>query len=274
MSNHPKSLNFPTVDEIRALARDVRLRARSGDLAEPTPGKSPGAVQGNVVILPREWAEDFQRFCHLNQKPCPLLTVTRPGEYMLDELGADIDIRTDVPKYQVFRNGVLDDEVADIRDYWQDDFVTFVLGCSFSFEEALINSGVPLRHLKLGTDVAVFKTNVGCTPSGPFTGPLVVSMRPFSVENAIRAIQITSRYPKVHGAPVHFGDPAAIGIEDISKPDWGVSTPMNDGEVPLFWACGVTPQTAIAEAKPPISITHKASHMLITDRLNSEFAVL
>ena len=259
-------------DDLRSFARKARLAARNGSLAEPTPGKSPGIVQGNLAILPADWANDFLRFCHLNQKPCPLLTVSRPGEYLLDELGDDIDVRTDVPMYRVFREGKLTEEVPDIRHLWQDDFVAFVLGCSFSFEEALLGAGLPLRHLQRGTDVAMYRTNIATTPSGPYCGPMVVSMRPFKPADTIRAIQITSRFPRVHGAPVHFGDPAQIGIPDITQPDWGAPVPIEPGEVPVFWACGVTPQSVIEYARPPVCITHKPGHMLITDRLNAEYA--
>lgn len=265
MSRHPADL-------IRAEAHRERMRARSGELQAPTPGLAPGAVQGNVAILPKDWAEDFLRFCHLNQKPCPLLTVSRPGEYMLDELGGDVDIRTDVPLYRIFKDGRLVDEICTITDFWQDDFVAFVLGCSFSFEEALVSAGLPLRHWERGTDVAMYRTNIETAPSGPYRGPMVVSMRPFTPTDAIRAIQITSRFPRVHGAPVHFGDPAQIGIKDIAKPDWGDPVPIEPGEVPVFWACGVTPQSVIEHARPPICITHKPGHMLITDRLNAEFS--
>lgn len=259
-------------DDLRAIARQSRLQARAGSLASPTPGRSPGIVQGNVAILPRDWADDFLRFCHLNQKPCPLLTVSRPGEYLLNELGDDVDIRTDVPMYRLFHDGKLVDEMPDISHLWQDDYVSFVLGCSFSFEEALVSAGLRLRHLERGTDVAMYRTNIPTTASGPYSGPMVVSMRPFKPADAIRAIQITSRFPRVHGAPVHFGDPAQIGIADIAKPDWGDPVPIEPGETPVFWACGVTPQSVIEYAKPPVCITHKPGHMLITDRLNAEYS--
>ncbi len=259
-------------DALRSFARQARLAARNGSLAEPTPGKSPGIVQGNLAILPADWADDFLRFCHLNQKPCPLLTVSRPGEYLLNELGDDIDVRTDVPMYRVFHDGTLTEDVPDIRHLWRDDFVAFVLGCSFSFEEALLSAGLRLRHLEQGIDVAMYRTNIATTPSGPYSGPMVVSMRPFRPADAIRAIQITSRFPRVHGAPVHFGDPSQIGISDISKPDWGAPVSIEAGETPVFWACGVTPQSVIEYARPPICITHKPGHMLITDRLNAEYA--
>ena len=272
MNHVTTELPLAAADQIRHEARRQRLRARSGELQAPTTGLAPGAVQGNLAILPKDWAEDFMRFCHLNQNPCPLLTASRPGEYMLDELGHDIDIRTDIPLYRIFKDGTLVDEASDIRDLWQDDMVAFLLGCSYSFEEALASAGLSLRHWERGSDVAMFRTNIQTAPSGPYRGPMVVSMRPFKPADAIRAIQITSRFPRVHGAPVHFGDPAAIGIADINKPDYGEPVPVYEGEVPVFWACGVTPQSVIEHAKPPICITHRPGHMLITDLLNAELA--
>ncbi len=248
------------------------MAIRRGVHTGMTAGLVPGAVQGNVVVLPRDFAEDFHRFCHLNPKPCPLLTLSQPGDFLLDELGDDIDIRTDVPAYRVYRDGKLAQEVNDIRSLWRSDMVTFVLGCSFSFEEALVDAGVGLRHLELGIDVAMYRTNIQTIASGPFSGPMVVSMRPLTVPNTIRAIQITSRYPRVHGAPVHFGDPLQIGIMDIDKPDWGAPAPFEPNEIPVFWACGVTPQTVVEQARIPICITHKPSHMLVTDRKNTEYA--
>lgn len=269
MSIRPTGSN----EDLRARARFVRMQARTGKLRTQTSGLAPGIVQGNVAILPKDWATDFLRFCQLNPKPCPLLACTEPGQYTVPELGDDIDMRTDLPMYRVFKHGKLVDEVADIKALWQDDFVVFVLGCSFSFEEALLAADVPLKHLERGTDVAVFRTNIETKPAGPFSGPMVVSMRPFTPANAIRAIKITARFPNVHGEPIHFGSPEAIGVDDIHKPDWGDVVPVADDEVPLFWACGVTPQSVIEQAKPPICITHKPSHMLITDRLNMEYAV-
>ena len=262
-----------TTEGLRARARFVRLQARKGELRTQTSGLAPGIVQGNVAILPKDWASDFLRFCQKNPKPCPLLACTEPGQVEVPELGDDIDMRTDLPMYRVFRNGRLTDEAADIKALWRDDFVTFILGCSFSFEEALLAADIPLKHLECGTDVAMFRTNIETRAAGPYSGPMVVSMRPFKPENAIRAIKITARFPDVHGEPVHFGSPEEIGIDDINRPDWGDVVPVAENEVPVFWACGVTPQSVIEQASPPICITHKPSHMLITDRLNSEYAV-
>ncbi len=257
---------------IVAATRAIRAEIRAGRHRGSTQGMAPGAVQGNVAILPREWASDFQRFCYLNPKPCPLIGMTDVGDPMLPMLGDHIDIRTDVPQYRVFRDGAMVEEVDDIRHLWTDDMVAFVLGCSFSFEEALMQAGLRLPHVEAGRDVPVFRTNIQTTPAGPFGGDLVVSMRSFTPADAIRAIQITSRFPNVHGAPVHFGDPAAIGIADIDKPDWCDSVAVAKGHVPVFWACGVTPQVAIERARPPLCITHRPAHMLITDRINAELA--
>ena len=187
-------------------------------------------------------------------------------------LGADIDIRSDLPRYRVWRHGELTDEPTDIRALWRDDLVTFVIGCSFSFEEALIQAGLPLRHIEQNRNVAMYRTNMATTGAGVFEGPMVVSMRPFTAANAIQAIAITSRFPDVHGAPVHMGDPAQIGIADLAKPDYGDAVDIMPGEVPVFWACGVTPQAAIAQARPAFCITHAPGAMLITDLLNHQLA--
>jgi len=229
-------------------------------------------VQGNVVILPKALADDFLRYCQLNPKPCPVLAVSQPGDPMLPKLGADIDIRTDVPRYRVWRRGELVDEPTDLRALWRDDLVTFVIGCSFSFEQALLDSGLSLRHVDQNRNVAMYRTNIATESAGPFHGPMVVSMRPLKAKAAIRAIQITSRFPDVHGAPVHLGDPSLIGITDLSKPDYGDAVDVMPDELPVFWACGVTPQAAIAQAKPEFCITHAPGAMLITDLLNHQLA--
>jgi uncharacterized protein YcsI (UPF0317 family) len=191
---------------------------------------------------------------------------------MLPKLGADIDIRTDVPRYRVWRRGELVDEPTDLRALWRDDFVTFVIGCSFSFEQALLDSGLSLRHVDQNRNVAMYRTNIATEAAGPFHGPMVVSMRPLKAKAAIRAIQITSRFPDVHGAPVHLGDPSLIGIADLAKPDYGDAIDVMPDELPVFWACGVTPQAAIAQAKPDFCITHAPGAMLITDLLNHQLA--
>lgn len=224
------------------------------------------------MILPKALADDFLRFCQLNPKPCPVLAVSQPGDPMLPKLGADIDIRTDVPRYRVWRRGELVDEPTDLRALWRDDLVTFVIGCSFSFEQALLDSGLSLRHVDQNRNVAMYRTNIATEAAGPFHGPMVVSMRPLKAKAAIRAIQITSRFPDVHGAPVHLGDPALIGIADLAKPDYGDAIDVMPDELPVFWACGVTPQAAIAQAKPEFCITHAPGAMLITDLLNHQLA--
>ncbi|HUT50343.1 MAG TPA: putative hydro-lyase [Alphaproteobacteria bacterium] len=258
----------------RTRAREMIQSIRRGDFQGQTAGAAPGIVQGNVAILPADWAEEFVRFCRLNPKPCPLIGLGEPGDPRLPELGEDIDISTDVPMYRVFRDGVAVEDVPDIRHLWRDDLVAFVLGCSFSFEEALVQAGVPMRHIERGCEVPMFRTNIETRPAGRYHGPTVVSMRPLTPAQAIRAIQVTSRFPNVHGAPIHFGDPAAIGIADVHKPDFGEMVPVLEGEVPVFWACGVTPQAIVEKAKPPLCITHKPGYMLVTELLNAELSIL
>jgi len=249
----------------------LRARIRSGDWTGSTSGKAPSQVQGNVTILPEEYASDFLRFCQLNPKPCPVLGVSDTGAPFLPMLG-EIDIRTDVPRYRVFENGKCVDEPYDIVRWWRDDLVAFVLGCSLSFEQALGDAGLRLRHAELGVAVPMFKTNVKTNAAGRFYGPLVVSMRAFSPADAIRAIQITSRFPAAHGAPVHLGFPAQIGISDLSRPDYGTAVEVAASEVPLFWACGVTPQAVVEAADIPFCITHYPGSMLITDLKNADIA--
>jgi uncharacterized protein YcsI (UPF0317 family) len=246
----------------------LRSRIRMGSYDGHTAGMAPGYAQGNVVILPADQAEDFERFCALNPKPCPVLGRSQPGEYWLHTLGEEIDIRTDVPRYRLWVRGVLAAETTDIREVWREDLVTFVLGCSFSFEQALIEAGIPLRHVQQGRNVAMYKTSIDLVPAGPFRGKMVVSMRPLSPENARRASAITARMPRVHGAPIHIGDAAALGIEDLCRPDFGDPIAILPDEVPVFWACGVSPQAAIMEAKPEFCITHAPGCMLITDIRN------
>jgi uncharacterized protein YcsI (UPF0317 family) len=257
-----------------ATGLEVRMAARAGTLAGATAGHAPGFVQGNLAVLPRDLAGDFLRFCHLNPKPCPVIGIGEPGGHAIEALGADLDLRTDLPRYRVWRDGVCVDEPTDVRDWWRDDLVAFVIGCSFSFEEALIEDGVPLRHVACGSNVAMYRTSIDCAPAGPFSGPMVVSMRPLSPADAIRAIQITSRFPAVHGAPVHIGKPEMIGIGDLSTPDYGDPVEVRDDELPVFWACGVTPQAVIAAAKPSFAITHHPGAMLATDLRNSRLAAL
>ncbi|MEZ5850524.1 MAG: putative hydro-lyase [Hyphomicrobiaceae bacterium] len=252
---------------------EARRIFRQGTYQGFTHGFAPGYVQGNLAVLPKALAADFLRFCQLNPKPCPLIGMSpAPGDPSIPELGADLDIRTDIPQYRVWRKGELVAEVADIKDFWTDDLVAFVLGCSFSFEEALAEDGLELRHMSCGCNVPMFRTNIACQPSGPFKGPMVVSMRPFKPADAIRAVQITSRFPSVHGAPVHIGLPHLIGISDIGKPDYGDAVEVRDDELPVFWACGVTPQAVIATIAPEIAITHAPGAMLVSDVRNSRLA--
>ena len=251
---------------------DARAAIRSGQWTSHTSGLAEGHVQGNVVILPNVLANDFLRYCQRNPKPCPLLAVSEPGQALLPSLGVDLDIRTDLPRYRVWRNGALADQPTDISSLWRDDLVTFVIGCSFSFEEALLQAGIPLRHISLNRNVAMYRSNMATTPAGAFSGPMVVSMRPLKAADAIRAIQITSRFPNVHGAPVHIGDPKQIGITDLAMPDYGDAVDVLPDEMPVFWACGVTPQAAITQARPEFCITPAPGAMLITDLLNHQLA--
>ena len=254
-------------------SRQARLAYRSG-MAESTAGVANGFVQGNLAILPEKLAASFHRFCQLNPKPCPIIGMSDVGDPRIPSLGLDLDIRTDVPRYRVWRDGEVVEEPTDIMAHWRDDLVAFVLGCSFSFEEALLAEGLPIRHIERKVRVPMYRTNIACKPSGPFSGPMVVSMRPFKPAQAIRAVQITSRFPSVHGAPVHLGHPHSIGIADIARPDYGDAVPVAPDEIPVFWACGVTPQAVIAAAKVPFAITHAPGLMLVTDLHNKDLAVL
>ena len=252
----------------------ARLAIRRGDHAGPTSGLAPGFVQANLAILPKTLAEDFLRFCQLNPKPCPLVGVAAPGDWRLPALGEDLDIRTDVPRYRVWRDGALADEPTELMRWWRDDLVTFAIGCSFSFEQALLEDGIELRHITYRCTVPMYRTSIETVPAGRFRGPLVVSMRPLKPADAIRAVQITTRFPSVHGAPVHLGKPELIGIENLAAPDYGDAVPIHDDEIPVFWACGVTPQAVIAAARPEFCITHYPGAMLVSDRRNSEFAIM
>jgi uncharacterized protein YcsI (UPF0317 family) len=253
------------IDLRNATGADVRAACRRGELSGPTPGLALGYVQANLVILPRDWAFDFLLFCQRNPKPCPLLDVTEPGDPIPRSVAPTSNLKTDLPAYRIWQNGELIGEPNDISDYWRADLVSFVIGCSFTFENALLAAGVPVRHIEQNLNVPMYKTNIACHPAGRFSGPLVVSMRPLTPEQAIKATRVCSRFPRAHGAPVHMGDPAAIGIKDLAKPDFGDSVRTEKGEVPVFWACGVTPQTALMQARPPFAITHKPGHMFLTD---------
>lgn len=259
------SHNPPVQDVRRLTSQEVRMRIRAGQHDTHTAGLAAGKLQCNLAILPEAYALDFLRFCQRNPKPCPLVGVSETGDPMLPTLGRNIDIRTDVPRYRVFRNGALEGEVSDISDLWSDDLVTVALGCSFTFENALMRAGIPVRHIEEGRNVPMFRTNIDLVSAGPFSGQMVVTMRPLPEDLIAQATQISGRYPQAHGAPIAVGDPAAIGITNLDQPDYGDRVDVQPGEVPVYWACGVTPQNVLRSAKLPICITHAPGHMLITD---------
>lgn len=248
---------------------DIWMKIRSGEINYPTAGMCGGYAQANLVILPKKYADDFAEFAKKNPKPCPILEVIE-GSPAIHDMGEGANLVTDIPRYFIYKDGVKVDEVTDASEYWQDDFVGFLIGCSFSFEEALLQAGIDVRHISMGCNVPMYKTSIECEKAGVFEGPLVCSMRPMTPEDAKMAAEITGRYPNVHGAPVHMGDPAEIGIADVDKPDYGDPVEIREGEIPVFWACGVTPQAAVERAKPPIVITHAPGHMFITNVKNTE----
>jgi uncharacterized protein YcsI (UPF0317 family) len=230
-------------------------------------------VQANLVILPKAIALDFTIFCLRNPQPCPILEILEPGDPLVREMAEDADIRTDLPQYRIFEKGALVKEVDDIRDYWRDDLVTFLIGCSYTFEEALVRGGVPIRNYLQKKDPGVYISSIPCRSAGMFSGPMLVTMRPVPPHLVSRAVQITSRFPKTHGAPVHIGDGAGIGIADYRKIDFGDVPDMEEGEVPVFWGCGVTPQRVALESKVPFMMTHKPCHMFVSDVRIEEIAV-
>jgi len=248
---------------------EVRKRIRAGEVTFPTAGMSRGYAQANLVILPGDFAADFKRFAAANPFPCPILEVVE-GTPDTHDMGAGGNIVTDIPEYFIYRNGVFEAKCNDASAYWQDGFVGFLIGCSFSFEEALIRAGIEMRHIATGRNVPMYKTNIPTVKAGPFEGPMVCSMRPMTPKQAELAREITAAMPNVHGAPVHMGDPSILGIKDIMQPDYGEAVEIRDGEIPVFWPCGVTPQAAVENAKPPIVITHSPGHMFITDIPNAE----
>ncbi len=244
---------------------EIRKLARTGTFNSQTAGQAPDYLQGNVVILPLRYAGDFLQYCLNNPKPCPLIGLSDPGDPFIPSLGADLDIRSDIPSYRIYRQGRLAGQANDISDLWADDHVTFVLGCSFTFEEALMRAGFGVRHIEQGRNASMFKTNIQTIPGGIFEGPLVVTMRPFRASEIAEVYDICAQYPHAHGAPVYWGDPEAIGIIDLQSPDYGDALDMRDDEIPVFWACGVTPQAAIEAAKPDLCVTHTPGYMLVTD---------
>ncbi len=257
------AVSFEDMRVLTAVA--ARQAIRDGRYDGQTAGIGLGHLQGNLVILPVDYALDFFRYCQRNSTACPLVGVSDTGNPMLSTLGADIDVRTDVPAYNVYHDGKFAAQVTDIGGLWRNDLVAFVLGCSFTFEDALMAKGIPLRHIDQNRTVSMYRTGIDTVPAGPFSGGMVVSMRPLKAADVIRASEITARYPDAHGAPIHFGDPAAIGIADIKQPDWGDPVDILGDEVPVFWACGVTPQVAVRTARPSLCITHAPGRMLITD---------
>jgi uncharacterized protein YcsI (UPF0317 family) len=254
--------------------REIRADIRAGTITGVTAGLGDGYVQANLAALPKELAYDFLLFCQRNAQACPLLEVTEVGCPELPQLAQGADLRTDIPRYRIYEHGSVTAEVTDATSYWRDDLVAFLLGCSFTFEWALLDAGIPLWHIEHGRNVAMWRTSIMCRPAGVFHGPLVVSMRPIPSPLVARAVTTSARFPRAHGAPIHIGDPAAIGIHDLGAPDWGDAPELQSGDVPVFWACGVTPQAVALASRPPFMITHSPGHMFITDLPNSTLASL
>jgi uncharacterized protein YcsI (UPF0317 family) len=248
----------------------ARARFRAG-LRVPTSGWCAGWTQANLLAVPRALAYDFLLFAQRNPAACPILDVTEPGAVSSPRFAGDL--RTDLPAYRVYEHGEMVDEVDDVVERWREDMVAFLIGCSFTFEDALQEAGVPVRHIEQGSNVPMYRTNVDCRPAGSLSGPLVVSMRPMAASQVATAVRVTSRYPAVHGAPVHVGSPAELGIGDLDSPDFGDPVEVRPGEVPVFWACGVTPQAAVMQSRPELAIGHAPGHMAITDIRESEHVV-
>jgi len=258
--------------ETRTL-REVRSRIRRGEHTGPTGGLAPGFVQANLVVLPEEYAFDFLKFCVRNPRPCPVLEVTDRGSPTPQVMAPEADLRTDVPKYRVYRDGELMDEPEEILSHWRGDLVSFLLGCSFTFETALVDAGLRPMHLKEGKNVPMYVTGRPCVPAGPFAGPMVVSMRPYRADEIPLAVAVSGRYPTMHGAPVHVGDPESLGIRDLNAPEFGDAVALSEDRLPVFWACGVTPQAVAMQVRPSLMITHSPGHMFVTDRRNAEYEV-
>ena len=252
------SLNLNTGSQIRE-------ECRKGEFTSPTAGHAPGFVQANLVIVPAEFAYDFLLFCQRNPKPCPILEVLDKGSPRTSFIATDADLRTDLPKYRIYESDKIIDEPNNINKYWRDDLVSFLLGCSFTFDRALRENGIPVRHEDEGRNVPMYRTNIPCKSAGVFQGPLVVSMRPMTADFALQASRITGRFPRAHGSPVHLGDPSQIGISNINRPDYGESVTIHPNEIPVFWACGVTPQAVAVASKIPFLITHSPGHMFVSD---------
>lgn len=248
---------------------EVRKLIKEQKITGQTSGMCAGYAQANLCILPKDLAFDFLLFCTRNPRPCPILEVGDAGLRLIKTMADNADVATDFPKYRVWKNGVLTEEKTDISDIWQDDFIYFLIGCSFSFEAELLEAGIPVRHIEEGKNVPMFNTNIELQKAGIFAGNMVVSMRPIPYELVVKAVNVTAAMPRVHGAPIHIGNPELIGIKDITHPDYGDAVTIKDGEIPVFWPCGVTPQNAVMNAKPPLAITHSPGHMFITDIKNS-----
>ena len=250
---------------------EVRQLIREGVIDFPTAGMCRGYAQANLIILPPEYAADFEEFAKLNPFPCPVLEVIKGEQPLTYDMGEGGNICSDIPRYRIYRDGVWDGEtLTDVTEYWKQGYVGFLIGCSFSFEEALMREGIEVRHIAQGRNVPMYKVGIQTVKAGPFEGPMVCSMRPMTPENAQKAYDITVKMPNVHGAPVHMGPAEGVGVKDVMKPDYGDAVDIYEGEIPVFWPCGVTPQAAVENAKPPIAITHAPGHMFITDIINSE----
>ena len=260
---------FDITPYIHQTPAQVRAAIRRGEIDFPTAGMCAGYAQANLVILPPEYAADFEEYTRLNPFPCPVLEIVK-GSPITHAMGEGASLVTDIPRYRVYENGVFTKELTDASAYWKEGYVGFLIGCSFSFEEALLAAGIPVRHSEQGCNVPMFKTSIATKKAGPFEGPMVCSMRPMTPEQARRAYEITAAMPNVHGAPVQIGHPEAIGVADVMKPDYGDPVEIREGEIPVFWPCGVTPQAAVENAKPPIVITHAPGHMFITDIRNAD----
>lgn len=252
---------------------EFRKKVRNNEYQKPTAGMCPGYAQTNLIFLPWEDAYDFLLFAQRNPKPIPILEVTEVGSRELQTLGNDIDVATDFPKYRIYRNGKMIDEYLSVVDFWREDLVSFLIGCSFSFEDLLVDAGIEIRHITEKANVPMFNTNIPLKQAGKFSGNMVVSMRPIKSSQIATAVNVTNRLLGVHGAPIKIGNPAEIGIYDLANPDYGDAVTINENEIPVFWACGVTPQAAVMASKPKFAITHSPGHMLITNVSNKDLSV-
>ncbi len=249
---------------------EVRKLIREEKITGPTSGMCPGYAQANLVVLPKEYAYDFLLFTQRNPKSCPILEVSQAGDRLLRKIAPGADIATEIPRYRIYENGVMTGEYTNVESFWREDLVSFLIGCSFSFESELLEAGIEVRHISMGCNVPMYITNIECEPAGIFSGKMVVSMRPIPYGQLVKAVTVTEQMPKVHGTPIHIGDPSVVGIRDVNRPDFGDAVPIKPGEVPVFWCCGVTPQSVVMNVKPSFCITHAPGHMLITDVKNTE----